>query len=48
MALTRFYNNLSDVDLAKEAVAKKSDIYIQRYEFIGEGVLATELHHPGQ
>jgi hypothetical protein len=39
MALTRFYNNLSDVDLAKEAIAKKADVYIQRFEYIGEGVL---------
>ena len=46
MPLTRFYNNLSDVDLAKEAIAKKSDVYIQRYEFIGEGVL--DLSTAGQ
>jgi len=42
MALTRFFDSLADVDLAKEAIAKKADIFIQRYEFIGNGVLSLE------
>lgn len=42
MALTRFYNNLADVDLAKEVIAAKPDLYIQKYEFVGSGVLAIE------
>lgn len=41
MALTpaTFFTSLSDVNLAKDVVAKQPDLYIQRYEFIGKGVL---------
>jgi hypothetical protein len=42
MPLTRFYNNLSDTDLALEAIARKADIYIQRFEYSGTGVLSLE------
>jgi hypothetical protein len=42
MALTRYFNNLSDIDLAKDAVAKRPDLQIQRYEVISSGVITTE------
>ena len=40
MALERYYTGLSDIDLAKDAIAKKPDLYIQKYEYIGSGVYA--------
>jgi hypothetical protein len=42
MALDRFYTGLSDVDLAKDAIAEKPDIYIQKFEYIGTGVYAVD------
>lgn len=33
-----YYTNLSDIDLAREAVAKNPDLYLQYYEYIGSGV----------
>lgn len=42
MALDRFYTGLSDVDLAKDAIAEKPDIFIQKFEYIGTGVYAVD------
>ena len=36
-----YFTNLKDVDLAKEAMAKSGDWYIQYYEYIGSGVYAN-------
>jgi hypothetical protein len=41
MALS-YYTGLSDVDIAKEVIAKTPDMYIQKREYFGEGVLAIE------
>lgn len=35
-----YFTNLADVDLAKEAMAKSGDWYIQFYEYVGTGVYA--------
>ena len=43
MAVQTYYDNLSDIDLSREALANTvSDLYIQKYEYIGSGVLAIE------
>lgn len=42
MPLDRFYTGLSDVDLARDVIAEKPDLFIQRYEYIGSGVYAPE------
>lgn len=36
-----YFTNLADIDLAKDAVAKTPDVYIQYYEYIGSGVYAN-------
>lgn len=43
MAIANYYSSLSDVNLAKDAVAKNSDLYIQKYEYIGTAVLDTSV-----
>jgi hypothetical protein len=37
--ISRFYTGTNDSDLAKDVISKRPDVYIQRYEYIGEGVL---------
>jgi hypothetical protein len=39
MAIQSFFSGLSDTDLAKEVIANRPDVYIQRYVFIGSGVI---------
>ena len=34
-----YFTGLSDIDLAKDVIAKNPDLFISRYEFIGSGVL---------
>jgi len=41
MALT-YYTGLSDVDIAKEVIAKAPDLYIQKREYAGTGVYAVD------
>jgi hypothetical protein len=41
MAFT-YYSSLADINLAKEAIAKTPDLYIQKREFGGEGIFFTD------
>jgi hypothetical protein len=43
MAITPFYSGTNDINLAQEMIAKKPDVYIQKYEYIGEGVLSLSV-----
>lgn len=42
MPLDKYFTGLNDVDLVNDALAKKPDLSIQKYEFIGSGVYAIE------
>ena len=41
MALS-YYSGINDVDIAKEVIAKTPDLYMQKREYFGTGVLAIE------
>jgi hypothetical protein len=42
MAIQTYYDGLGDVDLAKDVIARNPDIYIQKYEYVGSGVLGGD------
>lgn len=41
MAVKTYFSGLADINLAKDVIAKKPELFIQKYEYIGSGVYAN-------